>query len=340
MPEATTNSSGLPESMIAVAITQPGGPEVLAPEQRPLPEVRNGEVLIRVRAAGINRPDVLQRKGAYPPPKDASDLPGLEVAGEIAAVGLQTARWTVGDRVVALVPGGGYAQYCRVDGSNVLPLPDNLGFIEGGALPETFFTVWHNVFERGALKTGETFLVHGGTSGIGTTAIQLAKAFGAKVIATAGSAEKCAACKRIGADLAINYREEDFVAAVKDFTGRIGAHVILDMVGGDYVGRNYDAAAMDGRIVQIATLQGASVQADVSKLMVKRLLHTGSTLRPRSIEFKAAVAAALEAQVWPLLRSGQIAPIMDRVFPLADARLAHQRMEDGDHIGKIVLDVA
>ncbi len=338
MPDAPVNSH-LPETMSAVAIKNPGGPEVLVLEQRPLPQLRSGEVLIQVRAAGINRPDVLQRKGAYPPPKDASDLPGLEVAGEIAAVGPETPRWAVGDCVVALVPGGGYAEYCRVHGTNVLPLPENLSMVEGGALPETFFTVWHNVFERGGLKAGETFLVHGGTSGIGTTAIQLAKAFGAQVIATAGSADKCAACEQLGADRAINYREEDFVTAVKDFTGGKGADVILDMVGGDYVARNYDAAAMDGRIVQIATLNGASVQTDVSKLMVKRLHHTGSTLRPRSVEFKAAIAAALEADVWPLLASGEVAPVMDRVFTLNDARHAHERMEGGDHIGKIVLEV-
>jgi putative PIG3 family NAD(P)H quinone oxidoreductase len=330
----------IPKLMTAVAITEPGGPGVLKLEQRPLPDLRSGEVLIRVRAAGVNRPDVAQRQGTYPAPKDASDLPGLEVAGEIAALGPDTPRWRVGDRVVALTPGGGYAEYCRVHGSNVLPLPDGFTFIEGAAVPETFFTVWHNVFERGGLKPGETFLVHGGTSGIGTTSIQLAKAFGAKVITTAGSAEKCAACEALGADRAINYREEDFVEAVKAFTADAGVDLILDMVGGDYVGRNYEAAAIDGRIVQIAVLQGAKVEINAAKLMMKRLTHTGSTLRPRTVEFKAAVAHALETQVWPLLASRQVAPVMDRVFPLKEAWRAHERMEQGDHIGKIVLDVA
>lgn len=330
----------LPEMMTAVAITEPGAPEVLKPEQRPLPELRPGEVLIRVRAAGVNRPDVAQRQGTYPPPKDASDLPGLEVAGEIAALGADTPRWRIGDAVVALTPGGGYAEYCRVHGSNVLPLPAGFTFIEGAAVPETFFTVWHNVFERGGLKPGEIFLVHGGTSGIGTTAIQLAKAFGAKVITTAGSAEKCAACEKLGADRAINYRDEDFVEAVKDFTAGEGVDLILDMVGGNYVARNYDAAAVDGRLVQIAVLQGAKVEINIAKLMMKRLNHTGSTLRPRSVEFKAAVAEALESHVWPLLSARKVAPVMDRVFPLKEAWQAHARMEEGNHIGKIVLDVA
>jgi putative PIG3 family NAD(P)H quinone oxidoreductase len=330
----------LPDVMTAIAISEPGEPSVLKPEQRPLPDLRSGEVLIRVRAAGVNRPDVAQRQGTYPAPKDASDLPGLEVSGEIAALGPDTPRWRIGDAVVALTPGGGYAEYCRVHGSNVLPLPDGFTFIEGAAVPETFFTVWHNVFERGGLKPGETFLVHGGTSGIGTTAIQLAKAFGAKVITTAGSTEKCAACEKLGTDRAINYREEDFVDAVKTFTAGAGVDLILDMVGGDYVQRNYDAAAIDGRIVQIAALGGAKAEINVAKLMVKRLNHTGSTLRPRSVEFKAAVASALETKVWPLLASRQVTPVMDRVFPLKEAWRAHQRMEEGDHIGKIVLDVA
>ncbi|GHD04933.1 NAD(P)H-quinone oxidoreductase [Tianweitania populi] len=336
----TATQTDLPEVMTAIAITEPGEPSVLKPEQRPLPELRPGEVLIRVRAAGVNRPDVAQRQGTYPAPKDASDLPGLEVSGEIAALGPDTPRWRVGDAVVALTPGGGYAEYCRVHGSNVLPLPEGFTFIEGAAVPETFFTVWHNVFERGGLQPGETFLVHGGTSGIGTTAIQLAKAFGARVITTAGSAEKCAACEKLGAERAINYRDEDFVEAVKEFTGGNGVDLILDMVGGDYVGRNYDAAAVDGRIVQIAVLQGAKVEINVAKLMMKRLTHTGSTLRPRTVEFKAAVAGALEAHVWPLLGSRQVAPVMDQVFPLREAWRAHERMEEGNHIGKIILDVA
>ncbi|WP_250157565.1 NAD(P)H-quinone oxidoreductase [Tianweitania aestuarii] len=336
--EAT--QTDLPKLMTAIAITEPGEPSVLKPEQRPLPELRSGEVLIHVRAAGVNRPDVAQRQGTYPAPKDASDLPGLEVSGEIAALGPDTPRWRVGDAVVALTPGGGYAEFCRVHGSNVLPLPEGFTFIEGAAVPETFFTVWHNVFERGGLQAGETLLVHGGTSGIGTTAIQLAKAFGAKVITTAGSAEKCAACEKLGADRAINYREEDFVEAAKAFTSGNGVDLILDMVGGEYVGRNYDAAAVDGRIVQIAVLQGAKVEINVAKLMMKRLTHTGSTLRPRTIEFKAAVAGALEAHVWPKLASREVAPVIDQVFPLDEAWRAHQRMEEGDHIGKIVLEIA
>jgi putative PIG3 family NAD(P)H quinone oxidoreductase len=248
-------------------------------------------------------------------------------------------RWRIGDEVCALTPGGGYAEYARVHESNALPLPAGFTFSEAAALPETFFTVWHNVFERGALKNGETFLVHGGTSGIGTTAIQLASAFGAYVLATAGSDEKCAACLKLGADRAINYRNEDFVAATKEATGGRGADLILDMVGGDYVARNYEAAAVDGRIVQIATQGGAVASTDFAKLMIKRLTHTGSTLRPRTLEFKAGVAAALEAQVWPLLANRRIAPVMDMIFPLREAWRAHERMEEGEHIGKIVLDV-
>lgn len=329
----------LPAAMTAIAITEPGGPMVLKPEKRPLPQPGPGEILIRVKAAGVNRPDVLQRQGAYPPPPGASDLPGLEVAGEVAALGEGVKRWHAGDPVTALTPGGGYAEFCLVHESNALPVPHGFTFTEAAAVPETFFTVWHNVFQRGGLKAGETFLVHGGTSGIGTTAIQLAKAFGARVIATAGSADKCEACTRLGADRAVNYRSEDFVAAVKDATGGKGADVILDMVGGDYIGRNYDAAAVDGRIVQIAFMQGAKANADFSKLMIKRLTHTGSTLRPRSVEFKADIAAELERQVWPLLAERRIAPVMDMIFPLREAWRAHERMQEGEHIGKIVLDV-
>jgi putative PIG3 family NAD(P)H quinone oxidoreductase len=328
-----------PAKMTAIAITTPGGPLVLKPERRDVPQPKPGHVLVKVRAAGVNRPDVLQRQGAYPPPPGASDLPGLEVSGEIAALGVGAGRWRVGDPVVALTPGGGYAEYVAVHGTNVLPLPAGFTFTEAAAVPETFFTVWHNVFERGALKEGERFLVHGGTSGIGTTAIQLAKAFGAQVVTTAGSAEKCEACIRLGADRAINYREEDFVAVVKEMTGGKGVDVILDMVGGDYIDRNYAAAAVDGRIVQIAFLGGSKASADFSKLMVKRLVHTGSTLRPRTVEFKAEVAAALEQKVWPLLATRQVAPVMDMIFPLKEAWRAHERMEEGRHIGKIVLDV-
>ncbi len=332
-------NKSIPAKMIAVAISEPGGPLVLKSERRDVPLPDAGEILIRVHAAGVNRPDILQRKGAYPPPPGASDLPGLEVAGEVAALGEGVQRWRVGDQVCALTPGGGYAEYVKVHGSNALPVPAGFTYTEAAAVPETYFTVWHNVFERGGLKAGEALLVHGGSSGIGTTAIQLASAFGAYVIATAGSREKCDACLRLGADRAINYREEDFVEVVKDATGGKGANVILDMVGGDYVDRNYAAAAVEGRIVQIATQGGAAASADFSRLMVKRLVHTGSTLRPRTVEFKGAVAAALEAQVWPLLATRRVAPVLDMIFPLKEAWRAHERMEEGEHIGKIVLDV-
>jgi len=329
----------IPEKMNAVAISAPGGPMVLKPERRAVPLPGRGEILIRIHAAGVNRPDVQQRKGAYPPPEGASDLPGLEVAGEVAALGEGASRWTIGDRVCALTPGGGYAEYVSVHASNALPLPPGFTYTEAAALPETYFTVWHNVFERGALKSGEVLLVHGGSSGIGTTAIQLGAAFGATVIATAGSAEKCAACVKLGASRAINYREEDFVAAVKQETGGKGANVILDMVGGSYVDRNFRAAAVEGRIVQIAAQEGAVASADVSRLMVKRLVYTGSTLRPRTVEFKGSVAAGLESRVWPLLATRRVAPVLDMIFPLNDAWRAHERMEEGAHIGKIVLDV-
>lgn len=330
----------LPSKMTAVAISEPGGPLALKPEVRALPALKPGEILIRVKAAGINRPDVLQRMGAYPPPKGASDLPGLEVSGEVAALGKGVARWREGDRVTALTPGGGYAEFVAVHGSNALPIPHGFTFTEAAAIPETFFTVWVNVFKGGGLSAGETLLVHGGSSGIGTTAIQLAKAFGATVITTAGSAEKCAACDKLGADRTVNYREEDFVAAVKEVTGGKGANVILDMVGGDYISRNYQAAAMDGRVIQIAFLHGSKTEVDFLQLMIKRLVHTGSTLRPRTTEFKAEIAAELEEKVWPLLVERQVAPVMDMIFPLKEAWRAHERMEEGSHIGKIVLDVA
>jgi len=333
-------SNDIPEKMMAVAISEHGGPMVLKPEERPVPKPGNGEILIQVKAAGVNRPDVAQRKGTYPPPPGASDLPGLEVSGIVAAIGEGVERWRIGDEVTALTPGGGYAEYCLVHGTNALPIPHGFTFTEAAALPETFFTVWHNVFERGGLQSGETLLVHGGSSGIGTTAIQLASQFGATVIATAGSAEKCEGCIRLGAARAVNYREEDFVLAVKEATEGRGADVILDMVGGGYVDRNYAAAAMDGRIVQIAFLGGSKTEVDFSKLMVKRLTHTGSTLRPRSVEFKAHIAAELEAKVWPLLAARKIAPVMDTIFPLREAWRAHERMEESSHIGKIVLDVA
>lgn len=324
--------------MIAITITEPGGPKVLRPERRPIPQPDRGEVRIRVHAAGVNRPDVLQRQGAYPPPKGASDVPGLEIAGRIDALGSGVSRWSVGDEVCALVPGGGYAEHCIAHATHCLSVPEGLTMTEAAAIPETFFTVWHNVFERGGLKRGETLLVHGGTSGIGTTAIQFAVAFGAHVIVTAGTDEKCRTCVELGAKRAVNHRTEDFVEAVRHATDGRGANVILDMVGGDYVDRNYTAAARDGRIVQIAFLKGQRVEADFSKLMRKRLTHTGSTLRPRSAEFKARLAAELEKTVWPLLAQRRIAPVMDMVFPLADAWRAHERMEQRVHTGKIVLD--
>ncbi|MBB5752636.1 NAD(P)H-quinone oxidoreductase [Prosthecomicrobium pneumaticum] len=325
-------------TMTAIVIRQPGGPEVLVPERRPVPQPGEGEILVRVAAAGVNRPDVLQRQGGYPPPKGAPvDIPGLEIAGLVAGHGPGAGRFATGDAVCALLPGGGYAEYAVVHESNALPLPTGFSMVEAAALPETFFTVWHNVFERGGLAAGETLLVHGGTSGIGTTAIQLARAFGATVYATAGSAEKCAACVTLGATAAFNHRTEDFVARLKAETGGKGADVILDMVGGAYVGRNYEAAAVDGRIVQIAFLEGSTATVDFTRLMVKRLTHTGSTLRPRPVAFKAGLAAALEAKVWPLLAARAVAPVIDATFPLTEAAAAHRRMEGGSHIGKIVL---
>ena len=329
----------LPETMQVIEMRGSGGPEVLVPGQRPVPQPSGGEVLIKVAAAGINRPDVLQRLGHYPPPPGASDLLGLEVAGEIAAVGAEAKRFKVGDRVCALVPGGGYAGYVKVPEPQVLPIPGALSFVEAAAVPETFFTVWTNVFDRGGLRAGETLLVHGGTSGIGTTAIMLGKAFGATVLATAGSPDKCAAIERIGADRAINYKTEDFVSVVRDTTQGRGANVILDMVGGSYVERNYDAAAESGRIVQIAFLESPKVTADMTKLMTKRLIHTGSTMRPRTVAEKHAIAAALEEKVWPLLAKGHVSPLIDRVYPFAQVADAHRRMESSQHIGKIVLEL-
>jgi len=326
----------IPTVMTAVGISAPGGPEVLVPETRPVPQPGEGEILVRVRAAGVNRPDVAQRKGHYPPPPGATDIPGLELAGVVAACGPGTSRFNPGDSVMALVVGGAYAQYCTAHESHALPVPGGLTAVEAAAVPETFMTVWHNVFERGGLRSGETLLVHGGTSGIGTTAIQLAKAFGARVIATAGSAEKCDACVALGADIAVNYHDQDFVAVTKKAGG---ANVILDMVGGDYIARNYEAAAPDGRIVQIAFLGSSKATVDFMRLMLKRLTHTGSTLRSRSTADKAAIARAVEAHAWPLLASGTVRPVMDMVFPLRDAAKAHARMESSVHIGKIVLDV-
>jgi len=326
--------------MRAIEIRQPGGPEVLTPTTRERPVPGETELLIKVSAAGVNRPDCLQRQGAYPPPAGASDIPGLEIAGEVAEIGSGVTGYKIGDQVCALLAGGGYAEYCTVDETNALPAPNALTMTEAAAIPETFFTVWHNVFQRGGLKSGETFLVHGGTSGIGTTAIQLAKAFGARVFATAGSEAKCAAMRELGVDLAINYRDADFVEAVKDATDGKGVDVILDMVGGDYINRNYQAAALDGRIVQIAFLRGRKAEANFSLLMMKRLTHTGSTLRARDIAFKAGIAKELQQHVWPLLNARKVLPVMDSIFPLDQASAAHRRMEDGDHIGKIVLDMS
>ena len=329
----------IPDTMTAIAIAAFGGPEVLRPEERLVPRPKAGEILIRVAAAGVNRPDVLQRSGNYAPPPGASDLPGLEVSGEIAALGDGCARFRVGDRVCALVPGGGYAPYVATPEPQALPIPGALSMVEAAGLPETFFTVWVNVFGHGALKPGETLLVHGGTSGIGTTAIQLGKAFGATVLATAGSAAKCEAMRALGVDGAIDYREEDFVQAVKNATAGRGADVILDMVGGSYVERNYQAAAERGRIVQIAFLGGAKAEVNFTPLMTKRLVHTGSTLRPRSVAEKGAIARALEERVWPLVATGQVRVLIDRVFPLLEAADAHRWMEQGDHVGKIMLRV-
>jgi NADPH:quinone reductase len=327
----------LPDRMTVIAIRQPGGPEVLTPETQPVPTPAAGEVLVKVAAAGVNRPDVMQRMGLYPPPPGATDIPGLEIAGEVVACGSEVTRWKNGDHVMALVIGGGYAEYCLAHESHALPVPRNLSPIEAAAIPETFFTVWHNVFERGRLAAGETLLVHGGSSGIGTTAIQIAKAFGARVITTAGSPEKCAACVALGADVAVNYKTEDFVAATKQATGKRGADVILDMIGGDYINRNYEAAAVDGRIVQIAFQSSSRANVDFVRLMLKRLTHTGSTLRARAIADKGAIAAAVEAKVLPLIAAGTVKPVIDSTFSLTEAGSAHARMERSEHIGKIVL---
>jgi putative PIG3 family NAD(P)H quinone oxidoreductase len=329
--------NGLPKSMTSIAIREPGGPDVLVPQQQPVPSPGEGEILVKVAAAGVNRPDVLQRQGHYPPPKGATEIPGLEIAGQVVQVGPNVSRWNKSDNVMALVVGGGYAEYCLAFASHALPVPASLAMIEAAAIPETFFTVWHNVFERGKLAAGETLLVHGGSSGIGTTAIQLGKAFGARVIVTAGTAEKCDACRKLGADLAINYNSEDFVALSKQATQGRGVELILDMVGGDYVGRNYEAAAVEGRIVQIAFQASSRVTLDLMRLMLKRLTHTGSTLRARVVADKAAIAAVVEKNVLPLLASGRVKPPIDSTFPLKQASAAHARMESGNHIGKIVL---
>jgi NADPH2:quinone reductase len=325
--------------MKAVEISQPGGPEVLRPAERPTPTPGAGEALIRVHAAGINRPDVLQRKGAYAPPPGASDLPGLEVAGTIEGGDLAGSGFAIGDPVCALVTGGGYAQWCVAPVGQVLPVPRGLSFVESAGLPETYFTVWSNVFDRAHLAPGETLLVQGGSSGIGVTAIQLASALGNPVLATAGTSEKCRACEALGAQRAIHYRDEDFVGVVKEVTSGRGADVILDMVGGDYVPRELQCLADDGRLVLIALLGGAKATIDLGAVLRRRLLITGSTLRPRPIEFKAAIARRLRSVVWPLLESGRIKPVVFRVLPLEQADRAHALMESGSHIGKIVLSV-
>ena len=326
----------IPDLMRVVEIAGAGGPEVLRPAERPVPRPGQGQILLRVGWAGVNRPDVLQRAGSYAPPPGASDLPGLEAAGHVAAVGPGVTEWAEGDAVTALLPGGGYAEYALTQAAHALPVPEGMGLREAACLPETFFTVWTNVFERGGLKSGERFLVHGGSSGIGTTAIQLAHAFGARVFATAGSAEKCAVCERLGAERAINYREEDFAEVLR---AEGAANLILDMVGGDYLPRNIRALADDGRLVQIAFLRGPKVELNFAEVMVRRLTITGSTLRPQSDAAKARIAEALRAQVWPLLAAGRIAPVMDRDFPLERAAEAHARMETSEHIGKMVLKI-
>jgi NADPH2:quinone reductase len=329
--------AALPARMTAIGIKTPGGPEALVPEERPVPTPGEGEILVKVAAAGVNRPDVMQRKGLYPPPPGASDIPGLEIAGEIVALGAGVKRWKAGDRVMALVSGGGYAEYCVAHASHALPV-SGLSMVEAAAIPETFFTVWHNTFERGGLKAGETLLVHGGSSGIGTTAIMLAKALGAKVITTAGTDEKCEACRKLGADTAVNYKTQDFVAVTKEVTGGKGADLILDMVGGDYVARNYEAAAVEGRIVQIAFQGSTKATLDLRRIMLKRLHHTGSTLRSRSTADKGAIRQAVEENALPLVAAGKVKPVIHKTYPFKDAAAAHALMETSAHIGKIVLE--
>ena len=325
--------------MIAISIAKPGGPQVLRPIQMPVPEPAPRDIVIRVTAAGVNRPDVMQREGKYPPPAGASDIPGLEVSGVVASTGSDVRRWREGDHVCALVAGGGYAEYCVAPDVQCLPIPANVDLVSAAGMPETFFTVWANVFERGRLRAGETFLVHGGASGIGTTAIQMARAFGARVFATAGSDEKCAACERLGAERAINYKTGDFAAALKILTQSRGVDVILDMVGAPYFGRNVESLALEGRLVQIAVLQGAKAEINLVSLLRQRITITGSTLRSRTVEEKGAIASALERSVWPLVEAGKIRPVIYATVPLQEAADAHRLMESGSHIGKIVLTV-
>ncbi len=327
----------LPAAMTVVEIAQPGGPEVLRVAQRPLPQPGRGEVLVRVEAAGVNRPDVMQRMGTYPPPPGASDIPGLEIAGAIVARGAGEGALQIGDRVCALVAGGGYAEYCVAPAVQCLRVPDALDAVNAAAVPETFFTVWTNLFQRGGLRAGECVLVHGGTSGIGTTAIQLARAFDATVFATAGSNEKCDACRTLGASVAINYRNEDFVEVVRRETAGAGVNVILDIIGGDYVARNIDCLAMNGRLIQIGAQAGPRVSINLTPILQRRLTLTGSTLRARTVDEKGALARDVERHVWPLLASRRVAPVIDRTYPLAQAADAHRRLESSEHIGKIVL---
>ncbi len=329
----------LPETTTVIEITEPGGPEKLVPNRRPVPRPAPGEVLIKVATAGVNRPDCLQRQGGYPPPPGASDIPGLEVAGTIAALGEGVEDWMIGDEICALLTGGGYAEYCTAPAPQCLPIPAGLTLQQAAALPETFFTVWSNVFDRARLQPGETLLVHGGTSGIGTTAIQLAKALGSRVFVTVGGAEKMQPCLDLGAERAIDYREEDFVQAVKELTRNRGVEVILDMVGGDYTQRNLSALAVEGRLVFIAFLRGAKVELNLAPVMMKRLTVTGSTLRARPVEHKAPIARSLQHIVWPLLAGGVVRPVIDRVFPLSEAAAAHALMESNRHIGKLLLQV-
>lgn len=323
--------------MLAIEISTPGEPDVLVPAERPMPVAGTNELLIAVAAAGVNRPDVMQRRGKYPPPPGASDIPGLEVAGTVAALGDGVRDFRVGDKVCALVSGGGYAEYCVAPAPQCLPVPVGLDVVDAAAIPETFFTVWTNVFERGRLNSGESILIHGGSSGIGTTAIQLARAWGARVFATAGSPEKCRACETLGAERGINYRDEDFVAAVRDATNGRGVDVVLDMVGAEYFPRNLEALAIEGRLVEIATQRGAKVELNLQTVMQRRLTITGSTLRARSIDEKGRVAAGVREHVWPLIESGKVRPHIFRTFPLREAAAAHRLMESSAHIGKIVL---
>jgi NADPH:quinone reductase len=323
--------------MIAIEIREPGEPDVLVPVERSMPVPAAREVLIKVAAAGVNRPDVFQRRGRYAPPPGASDIPGLEVSGTIEALGTDVRDWRVGDAVCALIAGGGYAEYCVAPAPQCLPPPRGMDLVTAAAIPETFFTVWTNVFDRGHLAAHESILIHGGSSGIGTTAIQLARAFGSRVFATAGSAEKCAACERLGADRAINYRDADFVAAIKESTAGRGVDVVLDMVGGEYFARNIEVLAIDGRLVEIATLHGANAEINIATIMQRRLTITGSTLRPRSVAEKARVATAVRQHVWPLLESGTVTPVVHATFPLREAAQAHRVMEASQHIGKLLL---